>query len=167
MSQPSVFYSDIFVAGSFGCRQFSPPAGCIGNAAIAANAGLQASKLEHQHAIRYSQKAGTAVVSETIPLHIARAAGTVVSVEVVTVTPPTSTDTVTIDLKKGNASTGYATVLTSVVTIDNASVTRTIYSAAITTADYSADDSFELVITATGSSCQGLAVIVTVREAAQ
>jgi hypothetical protein len=160
----STFYSDIFVAGSLSSRQFTAPSGSITNDSIQGAAGIDASKLEHQHAVRYSQKAGSAVVSETMPVHIAHAGGTIVAVQVVTVVPPTSSDTVTVSVSAGNASTVYASVLSGAVSLSSSSVARTVYSGTITSAAYAAGDSLEVVVTATGSSCQGLCVILTLRE---
>lgn len=78
----------------------------------------------------------------------------------------TITDTVSIDLKKGNAASAYTTMLTSPLVLDNASVTRTVYDVIPTSPNYVAEDSLELVVTVSGSSCQGIVVTVSVAEAA-
>lgn len=162
----SIIYSDTFIAGSLSARAFTAPSGSITDDSIQGNAGIQASKLQQQHAIRYSQKAGTAVVSETTVIHLARAAGDVIAVEALCVTPPTSSDTITIDLQDSTGGGAYATILTAPLVLNSSTVARTIVSASVATAAYADNDSLELIITASGTSCQGLAIVVTVTEAA-
>jgi hypothetical protein len=160
MSQSQI-NSGLFVGGTLSAEFFTPPKSCIDNDAVQGNANIDYTKLQQKHVVRYSQKAGTAIVSETVPIHIADATGELVSIEVVCITPPTTSDTVTVDLQAGNVSTAYASILTSVVTLDSSSITRTVYDSSFATPDYAAGDSFEIVVTATGSSAQGLLVVVT------
>ena len=161
---PSVLQGDTFVAGNFACRTFSPPEGCIDNNAIVGAAGISYSKLVHKLPIRYSQDLGAAVAAKTTLVHIAHAPGAVVAVELITTTPPTTTDTVEVDVKKGNAATAYATILTAPIELDSASVARTVYSGAVADADYEDGDSFQIAVTVAGTSCQGLIVVLWLAE---
>jgi len=165
--QLSTLQGDYYIAGNVSAQSMTIPAGTIKNADVLANAGIDYTKLEHKHPIRYSQKAGTAIVSETHIVHIAPAPGEVLTIRVACITPPTTTDTVEVDLKLGNAATPFASILTAPIELDSASVTRTVYSAVPSSPDYVAGDQLEIVVTVTGSSAQGLAVNVEVSEAAQ
>jgi hypothetical protein len=162
----SVHQGDLYINGSLSSKTFTAPDASVTNAMIAASAGIAATKVVHQIPVRYSSAVGSAATSATQVIHIARTAGTINSIEVVAETAPTSTDTVTVDLKAGNSSTAYASVLSSVVTLDNTTSDREVVAGTISTADYSDGDSLELVVTVTGSSCEGLCVLVNLFETA-
>ena len=48
--------------------QVSLPDGAVGDAAVGASANVAATKLEHQHAIRYAQADGSDVVAAIVPV---------------------------------------------------------------------------------------------------
>ncbi len=106
------------------------------------------------------------IYDTTVPLNIAAiSVGTLVSVQVEVDTIPTSTRAHTVDLQKGNAGSGYATVLSAPATIDSSSVIRTVQSAAISSAAAAAGDSYQLVVASSGSGNNGRRLKVTVRYA--
>ena len=157
--QPTIQQGDFNVAGNLSCRTFTPPEGSIDAQAIQGNAGIEYTKLQQKHQQRYAQKFGTAVVAETVPLHIADGDGDFLKLQVALVTPPTGADTVTLDVQKGNTASAFATVLTTPLVLSNTATARTVYEAVIATADYVAGDVFELLVTVSGTTAQGLIVI--------
>jgi hypothetical protein len=162
--QQSIQYGDVYFAGNVGFKSVTIPVESIGDAHIKPLAGIDHTKVIHKHAIRYAQKAGAAVVAETVGLHIAAAEGQVLAIEAILATPPGTGDSVTIDLKAGNTATAYASILSAALALDDTSTARTVYSAAIGTPEYEDGDSLELVVTVSGSTAQGLTVIVWVAE---
>ena len=168
----TVFNNDVHIAGALTCRTMSIPAGTITDAAIAAGAAIQATKVQQQHVERVSQAPGAAVVAQTVDVHLAAAAGVVVSIEaVVTGAIATGADRqVSIDLQLGNAADAFATILTAPIVLDDATVLRTVVAGAINTADFVDGDVLRVVITvagAAGNQAQGLIVSVVIREAPQ
>lgn len=163
MSQVT-FPNDVFVQGSLSARTFTPPLGSVGNSAIAAAAGIEATKVVHQFPLNYSQPSGSAVAAATLPVHIAKAVGSVVSIEASLDTPPTTTDTVTIDLHKGNAGSGYASILSAPIVLDNANVARAPEVGTVSSGTLADGDILRLVVTVSGTSAQGLIVTITARE---
>lgn len=163
-----LFNNDVHVNGALSCKTLNPPASSITNTAIIAGAGIEATKVVHQFALEYTQPGGTAVVNATQLLHILRAGGEVVSIEAFVTTVATGADrTVTIDLQKSTAAGAFATILTSGLVLNNASVVRTVYSGAIASPTLIDNDLLQLVVTvagAAGNQAQGLQVTVTLRE---
>jgi hypothetical protein len=168
---------DLRVKGTVTAAGLNLQNATITDAMIQAAANLAASKLEHQHAITYRQKTGADVVTETVDLHIARGnTGSVIGVDVVATTAPVGTGTpatdkkFTVNVLKGNQSTGFATVLTAVVTIDSTVANRQVVAASLVASPaLAAGDTIRVVVTAsgsTGSQGQGLVVNVNVREKA-
>jgi hypothetical protein len=164
----SVINQDLYVAGNLSAATFNPPSGSIGNSAIVANAGIDATKLVHQFPLVVQQSPGSAVVAATTLLHIARASATIVSIEAFVATPATGADrTVTIDLQKGSASSAFASVLSSTMQFTNADAARKVKQGTITSASLADNDLLQLVVTVAGSAgaqAQGLCVVVTLRE---
>jgi hypothetical protein len=159
---------DTVCTGTFTAKRFNPPAGCINDAAVVAGADIDADKLEHPYVIHYTQDSGTAIVAGTRLLHTVRG-GTarVKQVDVMCTTAPTGDHTVTVDIKAGNTSDAFASILGSVVTLDNATVAKTVYEASITSPDLADDDTIEIVVAVAGSTSsqgQGLLVTVTIYE---
>ena len=161
---------DMFVAGTLAARQMTIPDGSVTDDAVAASAGIAATKLEHQHALVYRQADGTDVVSETMPLWTCRgSSATAVAIEAVCLTAPAGGDKqVTVDLKKCNqASPTPASILASTITIDSTKSDAEVITGTIDTADLSDGDTLVIEVTASGSTgtqAQGLVVTVTVRE---
>lgn len=165
----SVVQGDLLVRGSLVSDTLVPSAGCVADSHVAADAEIQATKLEHQHAIRHTLS-GT-VAAATVPIHVARAAGEVVSVEVVPLTAPTGGDKAfTVDLKAGNQSTALATLLASALSISNTTADRQVRSATLGgDPTYADGDTLALVIAtsgSTGTQASDVVILVTLREAA-
>lgn len=162
---------NLTVGGTLVPKLFKPPAGSITDAAVEAAAGIQATKLQHQHVFTHRQKTGADVATQTEDLFTVRAAGSVVGVDVVATTAPTGGNKqFTVDVQKGNQSTGFATILTAVVTYDSTKANRQVVEASlIADPSYADGDTIRIVVTAsgsTGSQGQGLAVTLHAREAA-
>lgn len=139
------------------------PLGSVGDASVSASSPLGVDKTTHQINHIYTQKHGTAVASDPgSVIHIAGASGVVQSVKVAVRTIPIGAATVTVDIKKNGTS-----IMTGVVTIDNANVAYTAETGAITTTAYVVGDFFEAVLVATaggGTLPQGIGVEVVFRE---
>jgi hypothetical protein len=163
--------NDLHVAGHLSCKTFTLPAACVSNATIAGAAGIEATKVVHQFPLYVQQAPGTAVVSATTLIHIARAVGTVVSIEAITTTPTTGGDrTVSIDLQKSTGGGSFATILSAPISLTNATTARTVVSATISNPSLVDGDLLQVVVTvagAAGSQAQGLLVTVTLREEPQ
>ena len=166
MSQ-SIINSDLYINGSLSSATFTAPAASITDEMIAANAKVAATKIIHQLPLTFTTDPATAVVANTSMLHIAHAIGEIVFVEVCAVTAPTSSDQVTVDILIGNAASGYTSVLTSVVTLTSSNADRAVISGTVSTTAYAAGDSFQIVVTPTGTTCKGLVVTTTLHENAQ
>jgi len=164
---------NVHVGGRLTCTNFTPPSGCIGNAAVASDADVAASKLQHQHALHHKQVSGTDVVTATEILHICRGVGVVVDVEVTSaVCPDADTDFYTVMIQRVRAG-APANVLTGVITYNNtnAPANWTILTGTIDGGvdDLADGDMLQSVVTVTnngGSQSQGLCVTVTIRELA-
>lgn len=159
------FGSDVHVRGTLSATAMTIPASAVGNTQIAAAAGIAASKLEHQFAVRYATNHGTAVAAATQPLHIVHGVtGEIVAVEVTCTTAPTSSDTVTVDVQKSTGGGAFATVLSGTVGLSSSSTARVVYAGTISAANTVDGDILQVVVTVSGTTCQGLCVVVTVRE---
>jgi hypothetical protein len=123
----TTFNGDFHFNGALSAKTFSPPASSVGNNAIAANAGIAATKLQHRHEKTYSQP-NTTTTAETRILHVVKGANaTVQNFRAGSIAPAIGGATVTVDLKKNGSS-----ILTSVITLDNANVAYVVEEAAIT-----------------------------------
>lgn len=142
----------------------SLPAGNIGNSAIAAAAGVEASKLQHQHQPTYGQ-IGTAVSVAEIPFHsVQGAVASLESFSAGSIGVAVGAATVTIDIKKNGT-----TCLSGVITLDTGNTTRVPESGTITVPAGVAGDLYTLVIVATaggGTLPTGLFVRAKFRESA-
>lgn len=124
---------------------------------------VPASKVIHQYAVHYAQAGGSAVVAATFPVHTSYKDGTLVAVEVTPLVAPTGGDKAfTVDVKKGNQAGAFATVLSSVVTLDNTKADRQVLAANLTTTALADGDTLEVIIAVSGTTgTQGLGVLVT------
>lgn len=150
------------VAGTLSAEDFTPPDGCIDNAAIEAATGIDATKLEHQFALTYAQ-ANAAAADETRVIHCAYGAtGTIVSFEAGSIAACVGDSTVTVDLKKNGT-----TVLSAVITLDSTNTARVAEAATISTASYVDGDVLEVIVDATigtGTLATGLFATAILRE---
>lgn len=156
--------SDLRVNGSFTCESFNCPDGALDNAAIVAGAAIDASKVNHRIHKTHVTAPGTAVTAATSLVHVATVAGVLTSVKAVCVVAPTTTDTVTIDVKKSTAGGAFATVLSGTIVLDNANTNLVVENGSIASDDYVANDIFEVVVTVSGTSAQGLIVSLCFEE---
>lgn len=160
---------DIFATGNISGGSMTIPSGSVTDSSIAANAGVQRTKVVQQFALNHYQTTGTAVVAATQDIHIARAAGTVVAVEAaVTGAIATGGDrTVTIDVLKSTGAAAFATILSAALVLDNTNVLRTLEAATVNSAAYVDGDLFRITVAvagAAGNQAQGLIVTVTMGE---
>lgn len=138
------------------------PASTVTNAMIAASAGIDTSKLDHIYIGSYF-KVGTVAASETAGIHIARAAGTVQSVEAFLIGANVGDSTVSCDVKKNGT-----TILSAAAAFSSSDAARAVKTGTISTAAYVDGDVFEVVITGTvgtGTLGTGLYVSVEFSEA--
>ena len=163
----TVLNGDVFCTGGLSSKTFTAPSGSISDDAVASNAKIKATKLIHQLPLRYSTSTSSAAITATELLHIAKATGEIASIEVCATTAPTSSDQFTVDLQKGNSSTAFTSVLSSAVTVTSSHSDREVVAGTISSADYSADDIFQIVVTVSGSSTEGILVVVNLHEQAQ
>lgn len=170
MARAADFQGDILVKGSVIATSLPVPSGTITNSMVAGSADIDATKLEHQHSLTYSQVTGTAVVSETKDVMIVRGAtGTLVQMEAcITGAIATGADrTVTVDLHKSTGAGAFATVLSSTIVFSNTDALRTLEQAAFSSTALVDGDILRVVVTvagAAGAQAQGLVVTLTVRE---
>ena len=152
------------------CKNFTPPPGCIADAAVAPAADINDTKLRHRYQPVVSQT-GT-VVADTRYLRIAQAAGTVLAVEAaITETIATGADrTVTLDVQKSTGGGAFASILTTPLVFNNASALRTVSVAPIATPGLLDNDILRLTIAVAGvagAQALGLVVNVVIAEQAQ
>ena len=158
------------------------PDGSVDNDAVAAGAAVEASKLQHQHVIHYSQAtAADTITDESRVLHICQGVGSVESVEVTSeVAPDADTDFVTVDVNRVRAGVSH-TVLTGDITYNNTNAKAGAggdvdgnYGIVEGTIDGDYDDLadndiIEIDVTHTdngGTNASGICVNITIREAA-
>lgn len=155
---------DVFVNGNLSCTTFTPPDASVGNAAVAAGANIAASKLEHRHSPAHAQASGSDVATKSEVIHIVRGAtGTLVAFEVAIDTAPTGGDKqFTVDLQVSTGGGAFATVLSSVVTVNQTDADRTISNATLASTALVDGDALKVVVTASGSTgSQGQGVRAT------
>lgn len=138
---------DLYVDGNFSCRGFSLPSGAVQDSSVAAGAlgnYIQSTKLRQQIKKTYAQPNVTAV-TETKPIWVAfGATGTLVAFEAGSIVAAIGAATVTLDLKKNGAS-----VLSSVITLNNANTARIVVNATFASTAYVTGDWFDVVVVAT------------------
>lgn len=161
---------DGYFAGAVRFKEIAVQAGAFDDDDIAASADIAATKLEHQHALNYSQADGSDVVAAIVPIHIVRGtAGTIVAFEVVCVDAPSGGDkTFTVDLLIADAGTpSPASVLTGAVTYPNGTADCTVRTGTISSATLADGDTLLVQVAvsgSTGNQGQGLIVTTTIRE---
>jgi len=157
------------------CSAFTPPAGCITDQSVQANAQIAATKLQQQGAGIDSSielfGPAVSVAALTKVLGMAFGAGTLVALSAhIEVVASGADRTIAIDLQASVAGGAYATVLTTTVNFTNGTVVRTAVAAVILTAAYVAGTIFRVVVTvagAAGAQATGLTMRLIKREASQ
>lgn len=170
MSQATI-NEDLYVGGNLACKSIALPAGSVTDAAVQANAGIEATKVVHQFAKELSLPAGVNIASQTNVVHqvfpagaaVSKLAGFLVSV----LTPPGSPDTITVDLQRSTGGGAFATVLSAPITISSSTTPRVPQSASFAVTDLNNDDLLQIVVTynhTSGTAGQGLLAEVFLRE---
>jgi len=165
MAVPTRVEGDVYVNGSLSSKTMTLPASAVGDAQVQASAGINATKLQHQHRKGLAQASGSTATAETRVVHVAAAAGTLTRFEAGVVVPPSNGGgdrTVTFDLKVNGSS-----VLASTIVIDKTNTARQVETATVSSPDLVAGDVVEITITvggSTGTQAQGAFAQVTVNE---
>ena len=171
MAEPTRIIGETHFAGAVVLLStVTMPAGAIGNADIEAGAAIAATKLQHQFPIHLSVPGTAAALTHIV--HVARGAGTLVSMEAVAATVPTGTGVdfdVTVDVQKSTGGGAFATLLTTTAVIDDGETDRVPVAAVVSGSNTYADgDLLEFIITVSGSvgtQATGLCVTAFVYEA--
>lgn len=155
----STIEGDLRVRGTLQADYFTPPASSVGDTQINSADPISADKLKHQYLPGHSQP-NTTATTETRVIHVARAAGTIEGFRAGSIAACSGAATITFDLKKNGT-----TVLSSVITLDNANTARVIEAGTLSgSPTVAAGDVLEVVITATagggtlgtGAFCQAI-----------
>lgn len=163
----SVIQGDLHVSGRVTSGSLTLPSGVVSNAQIASGTQIDASKSQQQRVVHYALGGpASTVTADQKVVHVIHGAGAIAGVTAALITPPTTTDTVTVDIKKGNATTAFTSVLSSVITFSNTSIVRDIQDGSVATPTVADGDLLLVVVTATGTSAEGLVVSIVVNEAA-
>ena len=131
---------------------------------------LLAEYIEHEHKISFSPATdSTTVTALTKTLEAIHRTGEIIEISVTPITAPTGGDLAyTVDVKKSTGAAAFATILSSVVTVNSSSVARTAQYATLTAtaADLllARGDLLQIVVAVTGSTgTQGIGYVVTIR----
>lgn len=140
------------------------PANSVSNTNVAAAAGIEATKLQHQHQQLVAQAHGTAATTERRVIHVVKGvSGSVVNFRAGVVVACVGAATISIRLKKNGSN-----IDTAATVLDNANAAFAIEAAAgFSSTTLAAGDVLEVDITATaggGTLGQGLFCELTVRE---
>lgn len=139
--------------------QTTLPAASIGNEEIEESAAIEATKLDHQIELFYSQIVGTDNVDETKLVHVVFGlTGEIVAVHAANQVTAEASDTTTVDVKVNGT-----TKLDAVITL-NAAATTTTTAGSLDTTALVAGDKITVVINATGTAPgEGVWVRIVIR----
>jgi len=134
-------------------------AGCVEAKHVKVGAGLEASKLEHQHRAVYAQESATACADEARVAHVVKGtAGTLKTFKAGCVVACVGDSTITVDLTKDGVS-----VLTAAISLSVAQAAYQLVEGVIDSAAVAAGDVLEVVIDGTvGTGTLGLGVFAFV-----
>ncbi len=134
---------DVIINGRMVPSSFTPPSGCIPNAAIPAGAAIDTDKVEARVYASWAQP-NSAATAETRTLFVAERSGTITSFLAGSIAAAIGDSTVTIDVKKNGT-----TILSSTVVLDNANTARVAEDGTLngSVTAFVAGDWFEVVIT--------------------
>ena len=136
---------DLYVNGALGAKSLTPPASCIGDAAIVAGAGIQATKCQQQYDKTYAQTFAVTAVSERKVAHVVfGATAKLVALKAGLTVANIGAATITIDLLKNGVS-----VLSAVITLNSSTTTFSLTNATITGTTAVQGDVFEFNVVAT------------------
>jgi len=164
----TVFNQDLHVNGNLSASTMSFPSGSVDDTAVQAAANISYLKVQTLVPIMYYQKDGSVIASETQTVHLAKAAGTIVAVELRPGTVPSSGSYDVDVLRAVDTSGTYTTILSAAVTIDNGDTDDTLQTATLASTTFVDGDAFQIKITAsTPTSSDGLCVVLWLAENAQ
>jgi len=166
MGAPTRLEGDLYVNGNLSSKTATPAASSITNASIIAAAGIDATKVDHQHRLVFHQPNTTATAETRVIYHCYGATGSVIAIYAGSIAIAVGAATVTVDLKKNGSS-----ILTGVITLNSSNTARVAVAGTLTgSTSLVAGDVLEVVTTATaggGTIPTGLFVAITVNEKAQ
>lgn len=165
MATQNTIDGDLYVRGGLVPQAFTPPANCIGDSAIPAGAGIQQTKLEHQHRGSYRQPNAAAAAETKVVAVVYGATGTLLAFKAGAIGPAVGADTCSVDLKKNGAS-----VLTAPVSLTSAQAAYALVAGAIATVALVAGDVLTVVVTpnhTSGTLPTGVFATPTWKEDAQ
>lgn len=121
------------------------PSGAVTAANIAAAAGVEATKLEHQHREIYQQESDTTSVSEDRVVHVVKGTtGDLKTFRAGSVVANIGAATITVDLHKNGS-----TILTAPISLDSGDAAYALVAGVISSEPVVADDVLEVVVVAT------------------
>lgn len=164
----NIFQGDLQVSGSVVAGGvITSSTAWITNSQIQSGAAIDATKCIQQHQYSLQLFASTTAISAVTQLvgGIRGTTSSLVELWAAVITAPTTTDTVSIDLKRSTSGGAFATTLAATLDFDSSSTAKTIYTAT-PTATLVQGDLLEIVVTVSGTSAQGLIVGWTTRETA-
>lgn len=168
MADKSIFKNDYEFSGSVSFMgTIAVPASSIKNSDFSSSSShrLDSEKLNHRQDMNFQIAPATTVSTTTQFLRLAYGTGTIKFVWVRPATVPTGGDKAyTVDLQKAaDASGTFASVLSSVVTIDSSKSNYTKYSGSISSASVATGVALQLVVTTSGTTgTQGSGLLVTI-----
>ena len=153
-------YGDTHIIGRLSAVSMAVPADSVGSDSVDADDPIQSEKLEHQYTLTHRQPGNVAAITAD-KIHIARGAGTIESVQILTHTAPAAANSYTVNVKKNGT-----TILSSPVTVDNSTAANDVIDATLSVTTFVAGDYFEVaIVSAAGTSWgTGLIVQVIIRE---
>lgn len=162
--------NSLHVAGALSCQSFTPPASCIPDSAIPANAKIAASKLRHRHVINlelFGPTTSVAALTKWIKSVYGAAAEIVSFKAFIAVVATDVSRTISVDLQKSTGAGAFATVCSAVAGFTNGSAVRTGVAATLNSTSLVAGDILEIVVTVAGgagSQATGLTVELVIDE---
>ena len=162
---PSVHQGDHYFSGNVKLNDVTLPAGCVEADDVEANAGIEATKLQHQHRPEFNQPNTTATAETRVVYRCYGATGTIVGFHAGSIVACAGAATITVDLRKNGVS-----VLTGVITLDSTNTARVAEAGTLSVTTLVQGDVLEVVTTATaggGTIGTGLFAFAEVREDAQ
>jgi len=162
MGIPSIHEGDLYIRGNLSSQTVTLPQSVVSDSNVAAGAAISSSKLQHQHRLVFAQPNTTATSETKIVYRCYGATGTILQVAAGSIAACAGAATITVDLKKNGA-----TVLSAVITLDNANTARVAELGTISGSSLVAGDVLEVVTVATaggGTLGTGLFAVVTLQE---
>lgn len=148
-----VFTENIDVRANFYADTITARAGTFSDTWLNTSDRVIASNLTHQFPIRHSQKNGTAVVAESMPIFRAVANCVINSFGVFNTAKPTGGDlTFTVDLQKSTGGGAFASILTGVITRSSADANLEFEAGTLSSTTLVAGDALLVVIAVAGST---------------